>query len=180
MLARRCSRRWCLYRAVMVASLWPKTAWTAVSVAPFWIRKLAAEWRRRLDRQLPPDWDGALPSFEDGAKIATRAASGTVLNAVAGELPEGYTLTEVTIEPQRVWLTGARSKVIRVTEVLTETIDVSGLRESEERDVGFAVGAEHVWVEDPDVAAKIRIEIEPPPPAEGEDEGGATGEEGTG
>jgi transketolase len=50
--------------------------------------ELAAEWRRRLERRLPDGWTSSLPIFEDDAKIATRAASGNVLNAVAGELPE--------------------------------------------------------------------------------------------
>jgi transketolase len=50
--------------------------------------ELAAEWQRRLDRKLPEGWTSSLPDFEDGAKIATRGASGTVLNAIAGEVPE--------------------------------------------------------------------------------------------
>jgi transketolase len=50
--------------------------------------ELAEEWRRRLERRLPDGWSSALPVFEDEAKIATRAASGKVLNAIAGELPE--------------------------------------------------------------------------------------------
>jgi YbbR domain-containing protein len=98
---------------------------------------------------------------------------------VEGEVPEGYTLGEITIEPQRVWLTGARSKVIRMTEVLTETIDLSGLRETEEREVGLAVGAEHVWVEE-DVTVKVKIDVQPPEPTEGELEAEQSGEEETG
>ncbi len=50
--------------------------------------ELAADWQRRLERRLPDGWATALPGFEDGTKIATRAASGKVLNAIAGELPE--------------------------------------------------------------------------------------------
>ena len=50
--------------------------------------ELAQEWRRRLDRRLPDDWTDSLPTFESGTKVATRAASGKVLNAIAGELPE--------------------------------------------------------------------------------------------
>ncbi len=50
--------------------------------------ELAAEWERRLDGRLPESWSDALPTFEEGAKIATRAASGTVLNAIAEKLPE--------------------------------------------------------------------------------------------
>lgn len=98
---------------------------------------------------------------------------------VVGELPEGYTLGEVSIEPQRVWLTGARSKVIRMTEVLTETVDVSSLRESEEREVGLAVGVDHVWVEE-GVTVKIKVDVQPPEPTGDEVESGGTGEEGTG
>jgi transketolase len=66
-----------------------RRAWMAVAEA--WAAadpELAAEWQRRLDRKLPDGWASSLPIFEDDAKIATRGASGTVLNAVAGELPE--------------------------------------------------------------------------------------------
>ncbi len=48
----------------------------------------ATEVQRRLERRLPDGWQDLLPSFETGAKIATRAASGQVLNAVAGQLTE--------------------------------------------------------------------------------------------
>ncbi|MEJ2583415.1 MAG: transketolase, partial [Acidobacteriota bacterium] len=50
--------------------------------------ELAAEWERRLDRRLPGSWSDALPTFDEGAKVATRSASGTVLNAIAEKLPE--------------------------------------------------------------------------------------------
>jgi transketolase len=44
----------------------------------------AAEWRAFIDGRLPAEWSSCLPDFrpQDGP-IATRAASGTVLNAVA-------------------------------------------------------------------------------------------------
>jgi transketolase len=64
-------------------------AWTVAAEA--WTKaepELAVEWQRRLDRSFPEGWTSSLPVFEDDAKIATRGASGTVLNAVAGELPE--------------------------------------------------------------------------------------------
>ena len=50
--------------------------------------ELAGELQRRLDRKLPEGWTSSLPVFEDGAKIATRSASGTVINAIAAALPE--------------------------------------------------------------------------------------------
>ena len=46
------------------------------------------EWQRRLERELPEGWTSSpLPTFEDDAKIATRGASGTVLNAIAARAP---------------------------------------------------------------------------------------------
>ena len=48
----------------------------------------AALLERLLDRALPHDWDDALPTFEVGKSVATRAASGKVLTALAGVLPE--------------------------------------------------------------------------------------------
>ena len=48
----------------------------------------AVEIRRRWAGQLPDCWEEALPTFEAGATMATRKASGTVLNALAEALPE--------------------------------------------------------------------------------------------
>ena len=49
---------------------------------------LAAEFRATLDGELPAGWEEAIPSFEPGERpLATRAASGRVLNAIAGMLP---------------------------------------------------------------------------------------------
>ncbi len=43
---------------------------------------------RMLKRQLPSGWETKLPSFEAGASMATRAASGKVLTAIKDVLPE--------------------------------------------------------------------------------------------
>ena len=51
--------------------------------------ELDTELERRLSNELPAEWDATLPSFPADAKgMATRAASGKVLNALAGRLPE--------------------------------------------------------------------------------------------
>ncbi|GAA1932079.1 transketolase [Microbacterium aoyamense] len=47
-----------------------------------------ALWDRVSARELPGDIAAALPSFEAGKDVSTRAASGLVINALAGELPE--------------------------------------------------------------------------------------------
>ena len=43
---------------------------------------------RLRNRELPQGWENALPSFEEGTSVATRAASGKVLTALAPVLPE--------------------------------------------------------------------------------------------
>ena len=49
----------------------------------------AADLDRRLSGKLPDGWADALPTFQPGGKpIATRAASGQVINAIASKLPE--------------------------------------------------------------------------------------------
>ncbi len=49
---------------------------------------LEEAWQRRLEGRLPEGWASSLPSFDAADKIATRAASGKVLNAIAPFLPE--------------------------------------------------------------------------------------------
>jgi len=43
---------------------------------------------RLVARELPEDWAAGIPTFEAGSSIATRAASGKVINAIAEVLPE--------------------------------------------------------------------------------------------
>jgi YbbR domain-containing protein len=79
-----------------------------------------------------------------------------------GEPAVGFVFTEVKIDPPRVWLEGARSKVLRLTEVMTETVEVAGLSEPLEREVRLSLGMEHVWVEE-DKPVKLRIRVDPIP-----------------
>jgi len=51
--------------------------------------ELAAELERRINGELPVDWESAIPQFPADEKgMATRAASGKVINAIAGKIPE--------------------------------------------------------------------------------------------
>jgi YbbR domain-containing protein len=79
-----------------------------------------------------------------------------------GEPAEGFVFTEVGIDPPRVWLEGARSKVLRLSEVMTETIDVAGLSEPLEREVRLSLGVDHIWVEE-EKPVKLRIRVDPVP-----------------
>ncbi len=49
--------------------------------------ELGTEWRATVKGELPEDWETHLPDFKDGKAIATRVASGEVINALAPHLP---------------------------------------------------------------------------------------------
>jgi YbbR domain-containing protein len=83
-----------------------------------------------------------------------------------GEPAPGFLLGEVVVEPARVRIAGARSEVLRLSEVLTETIDVAGADAPLDRTVRVAPGGLHVWL---DGEAQVRVHIDvvpiPEPPA---------------
>ena len=86
---------------------------------------------------------------------------------VEGRPALGYQIRRVQIEPPRVRITGARSEVLRLSEVVTEMIDVTGATETIEREVRVSPGAGHVWADEPlTVKVRVQIEAEPPPPEE--------------
>ena len=47
----------------------------------------AKTWREMMSGELPAGWEDHLPKFEDGKSVATRVASGEVINALADVLP---------------------------------------------------------------------------------------------
>lgn len=49
--------------------------------------ELAEQFQIAVSKQLPKDWDKELPTYEVGAKLATRSASGNAINALAKQLP---------------------------------------------------------------------------------------------
>jgi len=86
-----------------------------------------------------------------------------------GKPAEGYRVGAVVVKPARVRITGARSEVRRLTELATETIDVTGLSESVEREVRLSINARTVWlVEDKPVQVSITIEPIPVEPTASE------------
>jgi hypothetical protein len=115
-----------------------------------------------------------------GAKVTARSPSTIVLQTepvmqktvsvrpdVSGELPEGYKLLEVVVEPAEVVLSGARSSLRRLREVLTERVDLSEIRQTTVQEVPLAFGGSLVWrAEDDQVPVKVQIRIEAPEHAE--------------
>ena len=79
-----------------------------------------------------------------------------------GTPAEGYRIAGIATDPPRVRITGARSEVLRLSEVSTETIDVAGATGPVEREVRVSAGPGHVWAESPrTVKVKVVVEAEP-------------------
>jgi len=77
------------FREMTVRGARDEAAWNAaLSAYAKAFPDLAEELRRRLRGELPPGWDADIPVFAAEAKgLATREASGKVMNAIAPRLP---------------------------------------------------------------------------------------------
>ncbi len=84
---------------------------------------------------------------------------------VEGDPADGFVAGDVVVEPERVWLTGARSDVLRLSEVTTETVELTGLAEPLEKQVRLSLGGGHVWLEE-DQPVTIRVQIDSIPEPE--------------
>ncbi|MFW5713611.1 MAG: transketolase [Brevefilum sp.] len=69
--------------------------------------ELSAEFERRMRGELPDGWDAELPVFSADEKgMATRVASGKVLNALAGKIPELMGGSADLAPSNKTWLDG--------------------------------------------------------------------------
>lgn len=83
---------------------------------------------------------------------------------IVGTPAPGFHVAEVEIEPPTIWLEGARSQVMRLNEVVTESIDIAGLAASAKREVRLVLSGGTVWAEDnAPVQVQINIEADPEP-----------------
>jgi len=90
---------------------------------------------------------------------------------LAGEPAPGFAVKAVQIEPPRVWITGANREVLRLAEVVTETIDVTGASQTLEREVRPLLVGPHMRLRD-ESPVKVTVEVAPLEPR------GAEAEEG--
>jgi YbbR domain-containing protein len=126
--------------------------------------------------------DESLLELSDGVRIISRSPSvidvtfesrgrkSVRVNVeVSGEPAPGFAIGGIEIEPPRVWLAGARRDVLALSEVSTETIEVTGMDAPIEREIRLALAGGHVWL-DEDQPVKVRIQIDPieGPEVEGE------------
>jgi len=95
-----------------------------------------------------------LVTFEPRASRVVR-----VKPDLTGEPAEGFVVEGVDLTPSEVRIEGARSEVRRRGEVVTESIDVSGLRETGTREVKVSLTRPNVWLmRDAPIEARIRIQ----------------------
>lgn len=69
----------------------------------------AALLSRLAKRELPAGWDADLPTFEVGNDVASRAASGHVINAIAAKLPEFWGGSADLAESNNTTIEGGKS-----------------------------------------------------------------------
>jgi YbbR domain-containing protein len=81
---------------------------------------------------------------------------------IVGTPAPGFHVAGVEIVPPKVWLEGARSQVMRLAEVVTESIDIAGLAANTKREVRLVLGGGTVWAED-NAPLQVEIRIEPDP-----------------
>ena len=79
---------------------------------------------------------------------------------ITGEPAPDFQVTTIEVEPPRVRITGAQPEVLRLSEVLTETIDVSGATADVEKDVTIALSGSHVWLEQVQ-PVRVRVGVGP-------------------
>jgi YbbR domain-containing protein len=91
---------------------------------------------------------------------------------IQGTPAPGFHVAGIVVEPAKIWLEGARSQVMRLNEVMTEVIDISGLTATEKRAVRLVLGGGTVWPEDNQpLSVEIRLEPDPVPEAPAESDG---------
>ena len=110
----------------------------------------------------PASW--AIPHPRLQVRFEKRGRKAVSVRAeMTGTPAPGFHVAGVVLEPSKVWLEGARSQVMRLKEVVTETIDIAGLAANAERDVRLVLGGGTVWAETATGSGRVRIEADPVP-----------------
>ena len=89
----------------------------------------------RVDKEFITDWDSRKSvTIHDeyiGVYVDEKAVKRVPIKEVLQGAPgEGFIIEKVDIKPGSVTLTGPKSDVIRIQEILTESIDITGLKQT--------------------------------------------------
>ena len=83
---------------------------------------------------------------------------------VVGVPPPGHKLLGVEVTPSEILLAGARTSMRRVRDVLTESVDLSEIRQTTVQEVSLVFSGLHVWrAEEEGPPVKVEIRIQGPP-----------------
>ncbi len=96
--------------AVLKGSEWEKEWTQKLQTYKSIFSEKASELMRRIDGRLPINWETVLPEFSpDNKGIATRVASGRVLNSYASVLPELFGGSADLAPSNKTWINGEKS-----------------------------------------------------------------------
>lgn len=120
-----------------------------------------------LERDLP---QGAQVESHSPANISVNFDKRTsrrvrVRAELTGAPASGFQVASILVDPPLVAIEGADAEILRIQEVLTETVNVDGLESSITREVGVFADGDNVWVRDPK-PVRVKVAIEEAPPEE--------------
>jgi len=98
--------------------------------------------RYRINKDFIPGWDNRIKmTVHDPVLVVfvdeKLSKTVPVKEYTKGVPADGYIIEKVTIKPDRVAITGLKSEVARINEVLTEPIDVQGIQQSKSFEVSL-------------------------------------------
>jgi YbbR domain-containing protein len=85
---------------------------------------------------------------------------------LVGEVPEGYRLIGVEVEPEEVVLEGSKQVLRSIREVPTDPIELGSLSGTTEAEVDLTLRSPHVWRADEGEAIQVRVRLEREAPLE--------------
>lgn len=100
------------------------------------------------------------PSFFDVRLDRVAEKKVTVRPHLTGSLPDGYRLAAIEARPQKVTLSGGEAEIAPVSEVMTERIDLGGIKESGAVEVGLNYRGKYSQVKE-NGKIRVRLQIEP-------------------
>lgn len=102
------------------------------------------------------------PSYIDVKLERIKEKTVPVRVTLAGSLPDGYSLGEVGVKPNRIVLKGAEGELKDLSEVVTDPVDVADVRESFSLMVPVNYQGKFTSVKDVQ-SVEVRVEVSKPP-----------------
>ncbi len=116
----------------------------------------------RLSDLLPR---GARPTARSPSSVTVRLESRArkrvrIKANLVGELPEGYRLIGVEVEPDEIVLEGAKQALRSIREVSTDPIELGSLSGTIDRKIDLSLRSPHVWRADEGGPIRVRVKLE--------------------